>query len=193
MKFSAARQYQNRLLFPIALTALGVITALAGKSVQGQAADTMPSYQPDASIAEIMDSIVMPSADALWNAVVVNYTQDGLEESKPETDEDWAKLRWSAVNLAEATNLLQMPNRHVAPPGTEPAQPGYELTPDQMQALIDGNRTAWMARAIVLHDIALQTISIIDKHDVDGLAEIGGAIDEACESCHMQFWYPDQK
>jgi cytochrome c556 len=33
----------------------------------------------------------------------------------------------------------------------------------------------------------------IDAHDIDGISEAGGTIDEACESCHLQFWYPPQK
>jgi hypothetical protein len=149
-------------------------------------------YQMDATIMEIMASIVMPAADVLWNSVVAYATTDGLVEEVPETDEDWEKLRWSAVNLAEATNLIVMPGRMVDHPGVVSDAPGVELGPEQIQALIKDNRAAWNAHAQVLYNTALQTIRIIDERDVDGLSEIGGAIDEACESCHTQFWYPNQ-
>lgn len=199
MKPSAFRPSRTSLqvavsaLFAAAVMELAVSGAGFGNVAHGADAKSMtPPYQPDATIAEIMESIVMPSADVLWNSVVIYATQDGLVEEKPETDEDWAKLRWSAVNLAEATNLLMMPGRRVDAPGVVSDAPEYELGPDQIQQLLDANRPAWNAHAQVLHSTALQTIKIIDNKDTDGLSEIGGAIDEACESCHLQFWYPNQ-
>jgi len=191
---STRLQVALSVLFVAAVMELALSGAGFGNRARGADGKNMngPTYQPDATVAEIMESIVMPSADILWNSVVIYATQDGLVEEKPETDEDWAKLRWSAVNLAEATNLLMMPGRRVDQPGVVSAAPDYELGPDQIQTLIDSNRPAWNAHAQVLHSTALQTIKIIDNKDSDGLSEIGGAIDEACESCHLQFWYPEQ-
>lgn len=177
-------------LFAAAVMELAVSGAGMGSVAHGADAMDKPQFQPDATVAEVMESIVMPAADVLWNSVVIYATQDGLVEEKPETDEDWQKLRWSAVNLAEATNLLLVPGRQAAAPGT-PAGPG-ELAPKEIQALIEQNQPAWAAHAQVLHNTALQTIKIIDNKDTDGLSDIGGAIDEACESCHLQFWYPNQ-
>ena len=30
-------------------------------------------------------------------------------------------------------------------------------------------------------------------HDKDGLLDVGEALDSACESCHVVYWYPDEK
>lgn len=32
----------------------------------------------------------------------------------------------------------------------------------------------------------------VDAKDIQGMLNAGEAIDEACESCHMVFWYPNQ-
>jgi hypothetical protein len=145
-----------------------------------------------ATLAEIMESIVMPSADALWNAVAVSVTTEGTFEEIPETDEEWEAVRWKAVNLAEATNLLVMRGRAVDAPGVVSESPEDELSPAHIKTLLDTQWPAWVAHAHALHEVAMQSITVIDAHDVDGLTEIGGAIDEACESCHLQFWYPEQ-
>ena len=50
---------------------------------------------------------------------------------------------------------------------------------------------AWLAFTQTLQNSALETLKKVDAKDVDGFVEAGGAIDEACEACHKQFWYPD--
>jgi cytochrome c556 len=150
-------------------------------------------FLPQATIVEIMDSMVMPAAQVLWDAVAVDVTEKGTIEKVPQTDEDWAKLRWTAVTLAEATNALVVPGRHVAPPGTKSLNPDAELEPQQVEALIAKDRAAFVAHAHVLHEAAMEALRAIDARSVDGVSEAGGTIDAACEGCHLQFWYPDQK
>lgn len=185
----------NRFPLPVSVAVLGIaalVPAFGPASSQEPPKLEASSFHPDVSIAEVMESVVMPSAQAVWDAVAVNVTADGIIEDIPETDEDWEMVRWSAVSLAEATNLLVIPGRAVAPPGTVSEYPEEELGPEQVQELLDQSWPAWVGHTLALHEIAMQTIDIIDAHDVDGLTEIGGAIDEACENCHLQFWYPEQ-
>lgn len=160
----------------------------------GSAADERDAlgFMPDISVAEIMESIVMPAAQALWDSVGVNVTAQGIIETKPETEEQWASLRAAAVTLAEATNALVVPGRHAAPPGTVSENPAAELQPAAIEALIANERPAWVAHAAVLHATAMQALAAVDARDTDKISEVGGAIDEACEGCHLQFWYPEQ-
>ena len=150
-------------------------------------------FIPQFSILEIMESIVMPAAQTIWDSVAVDVTEKGTVEKGPVTDEDWAKLRWSAVTLAESTNLLIVQGRRVAPPGTKSENPDSELEPEQMQALIAKNRAAFVAHAHVLHEAAMQALRAIDARQLDGISDAGGTIDAACEGCHLQFWYPNQQ
>jgi len=150
-------------------------------------------FIPQFSILEIMESIVMPAAQKLWDSVAVDVTEKGTIEKGPVTDEDWANLRSTAVELAEATNLLIVPGRRVAPPGTKSENPDSELEPEQMQALIAKNRPAFVAHAHVLHEAAMEALRAIDARNLDGITDAGGTIDSACEGCHLQFWYPNQQ
>jgi cytochrome c556 len=150
-------------------------------------------FIPQFSILEIMESIVMPAAQTIWDSVGVDLTEKGTIEKGPVTDEDWARLRWSAVTLAESANLLIVPGRRVAPAGTKSENPDSELEPEQMQALIAKNRTAFVAHAHVLHEAAMQALRAIDARKLDGISDAGGTLDAACEGCHLQFWYPNQQ
>src|ERR1700756_3704250 len=76
------------------------------------------------SIRELMESIVDPSADALWGAVGTVVDKEGFHESLPRTPEEWLELRRAAVRIIEGCNLLMMPGREAAPPGTTSEAPG---------------------------------------------------------------------
>ncbi|HZF31048.1 MAG TPA: hypothetical protein VE907_18175 [Gammaproteobacteria bacterium] len=183
--------------------ALPVVLFVAGSRVHAQApAPKAPApaakidagdFNPTATIIEIMDSMVMPSAQILWDAVAVDVSDKGTVEKTPQTDEDWQKLRWTAVTLAEATNVLVLPGRKVAPAGTKSANPDSELEPAHIQAMLAKDRGAWVAHAKVLHAAAMEMIKAIDTKSIDGVSDAGGTLDSACEGCHLQFWYPNQK
>src|SRR5580693_1119823 len=65
------------------------------------------SFQPEATIKDIMDSMVDPSADVLWESVATIVSAAGIEERQPRTDDEWKTVHRNAVILVEATNLLR--------------------------------------------------------------------------------------
>jgi cytochrome c556 len=183
----------RRSRFSSPLLAAGCV-AFSAWSASGYAAEKdATGFIPDITVAEIMESIVMPAAQKVWDAVGVDVTAQGTIEKKPQNDDEWAELRAAAVTLAEATNSLVVPGRHAAPAGTKSENPDAELEPAEIEALLAKERPAWVAHAAVLHATAMQAITAIDARNIDQISEVGGAIDEACESCHLQFWYPEQK
>ena len=166
--------------------------ALERTSAKIAAEPDSTGFTTDITIIEIMESIVMPSAQAIWDAVGVDVTAQGTIEKKSQNDEEWAALRAAAVTLAESSNLLVVPGRHAAPPGARSENPDAELEPAAIDALIEKDHPSWVAHSAVLHATALQAIGAIDARNIDQITEVGGAIDEACEGCHLQFWYPEQ-
>lgn len=181
------------LILPLAMTLTLCACGKTEAPAPAATADAGIPYRPTASIQEIMLSIVDPSADEVWESVAVISTEKGVEERHPRTDEDWAKVRAHAVALMEASNLLMMPGRRVAAPGKPLQDEGIEgvLNAAQVQALIDKDHNAFAARALALHDAAAAALKAIDEKSVSGLSEVGGPIDEACESCHTVYWYPN--
>jgi hypothetical protein len=79
-------------------------------------AAAQPDLTPIVSIKELMENIIDPIADNIFDAVSSDISAKGVVDIKPTTDEDWAKIRIGAVTLAEGTNLLKIV-RPVAPPG----------------------------------------------------------------------------
>ena len=170
-----------------ALGALGIAACFTAAAADGDV-----GYSAEISVAEIMESMVMPAAQQLWDAVGVDVTAQGEIEKKPETDEQWAQLRAAAVTLAEASNALLVPGRHAAPAGAPAEDSDAELSPAKIEALLAAQRPAWAAHAQVLRVTAMQALAAVDARDIERITEVGGAIDEACEGCHLQFWYPEQ-
>jgi hypothetical protein len=147
-----------------------------------------------ASVRDIMHVLVETSADKIFDAVAIDVTAAGIREKKPETDEEWDELEHAALALAEAVNLIKMPDRPMARKGEMNVDPeGPELAPAEIAARVKRTRPQWNRYANELQDAAVQTLSFIQKKDVKGLFEFGGALDMACENCHLEYWYPDDK
>jgi hypothetical protein len=166
-----------------------IVAACRGPQASASAA---PDYSPTATIKDLMEAIVDPSADVVWDAVTTTVDASGIDEQAPRTDEEWATVRRGAIRLVESTNLLMMPGRHVAQAGERSVTPGIELEPEEMEALINKDWSAWTGHVRALHDVSMEVLATIDKKDAPALADIGGRLDEVCEGCHRQYWYPNE-
>ena len=151
---------------------------------------TDSALRPTATIKDIMDSEVDPSADVLWESVATIVSAKGTEERRPRTDEEWKTVRRHAVILVEATNLLKMEGRHVALPGQKSENPGIELEPEQMEKMMKEDRQSFIKLANGLYDAGLVALKAIDAKNAEGLLDAGETIDSACETCHLKYWYP---
>jgi len=67
----------------------------------GAAMAQAPTFQPVATVSQIMIGITYPFSDALLY----------IERNPPKNDQDWEALQRQAVLLAESGNLLMMPGR----------------------------------------------------------------------------------
>jgi hypothetical protein len=136
--------------------------------------------KPQASTIALMSGVIGPTSDAIWQAM-------------PASDKDWADLRYKVLLMAEAANLLAVPDRPGLLAGEKlasPSGPG-DLTPDESAAKIKAEWPTYLAYAQTLQNGALATLKAVDSKNADALVEAGGAIYEACEQCHKRFWYPN--
>jgi hypothetical protein len=155
------------------------------------AAPAASNFRPRASIAEVMESVVVPSADVLWNATAFDISKEGVKDFSPKTDEDWERVEWAGVTLAEGLNALLIPGRRVAPPGTVSESPEHELNPEQIEEILKKEPEVWVGFVHALDDTVQEIQEAIRKRDLKALNEAGGALDEVCENCHLHFWYPN--
>jgi len=151
------------------------------------------SFKPTATLQEIMLSVIDPNIDPIWNSISTVVTADGVVEKRPETDEDWERLRNHAITLREVSNLLVIEGRTVAHSHANTSSHESELQGEAIQALIAAQWPQFIQRAHALHDAADLAVAAIDAKNVDRLEEVGGIIEHACEACHTQFWYPGDK
>lgn len=142
---------------------LCVIAFLAGIAVS--ACSRAPAPPPFKAVADnklLMQSVIDPNADLVWDAVKTIITRDKTEEIRPRTNDEWIAVRNAAVALTESGNLLMMAPR---------AKDGGE----------------WMKRAQELIDTGEAAIRAADSKNADRLFTVGGDIYEACSNCHREY------
>ena len=185
----------NRLYYAAVKTYWSFL--LASLLVIGSACTKAPPAEPElaktATIKEIMDSMVDPSGEFLFESVQEISDEHGVSEKAPQTEEEWSEVRHRAVTLLEAPNLLVMPGRRVAQANEKPERQEIELAPERIQQLIDGDRVSFINRAKDLQGAAAMALKAIDARDKKGLVDALTVLDKACENCHLQYWYPPRK
>lgn len=176
--------------------------ATAGKA--GEAAAGLPAasasnlyadMKPVVSVKELMRDLLDPLADNLFLAVSTVETEKGTVETVPQTDEDWDKIRIGATALVEGSYLLRI-RRPFAPDGdvnnSEGPEP-LELSPTQIQEKVDKDPVLWIAKIEALRNVGMQALDIVKRRDTKELWDLSNNLDEACENCHLEYWYPSQK
>ena len=187
----------RRLLIPLAAVLLVATSAMTlAQCNKAPAAPPAPDYELVGTVHDIMEGIVDPASDVLFDAVATDITAAGVNEKRPQTDEEWEKVEGNALMLAEAANLLKMPGRKAASPGDQTKSEGPdapELTPEEIQAKMDADRAKWVKYATNLQDQARKTRDAAKRRDADAVFALGEDIDMACEDCHLEYWYPNDK
>ena len=138
-----------------------VLAAAIALSAAGCGAQP-PPFRPVADTKLLMQSVVDPNADVIWDSVKTIITAQGTEEIRPRTDGDWTAVRNSAVTLAESGNLLMMS------PRAKDAGACMTLS----QELIDASQSA---------------VRAAESKNADRLFTVGGDIYEACSHCHQKY------
>src|SRR5579864_7131246 len=148
--------------------------------------------KPVVSVKELMRDFIDPASDYVFDSIGIVGNRKGEVETSPKTDADWEKLREGAVMLAEGAYLLKVP-RPFAPDGDVNNSTGpdpEELSPTQIQAKLEADPVLWNAKIEALRNVALQVLEIVKRKDPKELWDAADNLDQACESCHLAYWYP---
>ena len=150
-------------------------------------------FKATSTVREIMRSMVVPSSEIVFNAVSSSITPKGTEENAPKTDEEWQEIRNRAVTILEASDLILIPGRHIAPPEAKAKNPAVQLEPQEIETMVSQEWADWTKMAHDLHDSILPALKAIDEKNPTALSDSTLAIDKACETCHLKFWYPEPR
>ena len=180
-----------RICYWILIVSLLVIgTACSSKAPTPPAA---PDLLKLATIKDIMDSMVEPSGDFVFESVQEIADEHGISEKAPQTNAEWESVRRHLFVLLEAPNLLTMEGRKAARPEDKSKYPQIENGPEEIQKLLDADRPSFIRRARRLQDAAALAMKAVDAKDKGALFHAIGDIDKACENCHLHYWYPNDK
>jgi hypothetical protein len=161
---------------------LQLVAVLAGSCASQPAAPAAPPappappYSTTATLKDIMQLMVDPAADQVWQAVMTVDSAKGTVETVPRNDEDWKVARRGAVTLLEASNLLMIPG--AAKPGEKPEARGRTGTGRDGGPETDSP----YYKSLRLHDAAAPAIQAIDAKNAEKLFELGETIERACDT-----------
>ena len=121
-----------------------------------------PPFKPMADNKLLMDAVIEPAADRVWESVGWVITAEGEREIQPQNDEEWHEIRNAAITVAESGNLLMMVPR---------AKDSDE----------------WMRIAQGMIDAGMKLAEAADRKDKMALFDVGGDLYAVCSNCHMKY------
>ncbi len=162
---------------------------------------TRPTLRPVATIQDLMNALVDPSSDVVFNAVATTVSASGVEDKVPRNDNEWAVVRNHTLTLIEAGNLLMMGGRRVASAASTAAAAALnpeeaaaiQLSPEQIERRLAADRASWTKLAKALLDAGTTALKAVEAKDPEALLAAGDSIEMACENCHKRYWYPEEK
>jgi hypothetical protein len=114
------------------------------------------------TLKQLMEWVIDPSADVIWDSVKSISTREGTQEIAPQTEAQWAAVRNAAATLTEAGHLLMLPGR---------ARDDKE----------------WAVAAQALVRTSEKALEAAEAKNKDALFALGGDIYSVCRGCHLQY------
>jgi len=141
---------------------IGFVVVGAREARRAPAVAPGPAITPVATTKQIMNGIVGPAANAIFNAVSTTVSEKGIEEVFPRNDEEWAALGNQAAALAEAGNLMLVEGR----------------------AVDNGD---WIKMSQAMIDAGKQTLKAVEAKSTEGVLGAGESVNTSCDNCHQRY------
>ncbi len=129
----------------------------------------LPPFKPVTDTLQLMEWVVDPAADVIWDSVGTIIDASGRQDLRPETEEEWNAVRNAGAMVAESGNLLMM-EPHARDRGDD-----------------------WGQYAQGLVDAGVMAINAAEARDPDAVFEAGGRIYAVCASCHQMYVEDDRE
>jgi hypothetical protein len=177
------------------LAGVGLIVAVIGVETVLNSAPPPPPPKPTdtRTIKEIMDTMVDPNGDIVFESVREISDDRGVTREVPQSAADWEEVRHALSILAEAPGLLTAEGRRAAPPGARSLNPLVENEPEEVDRLIASDRKGFNNRAKRFGEAVAKAQKAVEAKDVAAYSASLDGIAKACEACHLEFFYPNDK
>ena len=177
------------------LGSVGALALLAGCS-SGEPEPAASGHPREATLHTIMVEQIDKHADELWdvsNAAIGD--NGGLDPAKMD-DARWDKLAELAEKVAAGSHAIAgLDPITVAAPGVTIGDSGLPggHTAEQVQGFISANPELLREMATTLGTHMDEIAAAARAHDAAKAGPLIDQLDSVCESCHLNFWYPEQK
>jgi cytochrome c556 len=151
---------------------------------------------PAANLHELMKNIIAPPTQVVWDIGNQAMDDEGNPDASKLKPADWTKIATAAGKVKQASQTLALADKIMA------AGPGQKIEGEgnadafgakDVQRVLDANPKVFRAFAQQLATSMDEIIASTQTKNAKKLADVSGGIDQVCEACHMQFWYPNQK
>jgi hypothetical protein len=122
----------------------------------------VPPAPPVASVKQIMNAIVLPNANVIYNAVGTIMTGAKVEEIAPKNDKEWAAVGDSAAAIVESGTMLLVGDR-----------------------LVD--KREWLSYTERFIAAGKAALAAANEKKPDGVLAAGGDLNETCDACHEKY------
>ncbi|HSG35151.1 MAG TPA: hypothetical protein VLA37_11485 [Sphingomonadaceae bacterium] len=179
----------NRLHLKFVMTPLAASAAMLVSTAN--ATDPIVAV---ANIRQIMQQGINASTMEVWDVGNNAMNEEGGIDPEQMTPESWARLETAAEGLkASALEMYNAEAFLAASPEDMPEQdaPGV-VSMEDVQRFIDADHDAFRAAAKGLADHSDLLIAAARNRDASAAGDLVAQLDQVCEVCHAQFWYPEQ-
>jgi hypothetical protein len=146
------------------------------------------------NLHETMKAVVAPDAQILWDFSNLAIDDAGRPSAAKLTPANWDGFQRASARLLTAANHLADSEEIVVARTGEKIQdegtPGAWGAGD-VQKAVDANPEQLRQHARTLAQTANQFVVAGKAHDVVKVATLADTLDQVCDACHKQFWYPN--
>lgn len=179
----------NRRLALYALAPLAIPFALGGIALTAGANEPASVLDVRAAMQQGINAATMEIWDVGNNAM----GDDGGIDPAQMTPENWDRLaaaaevlRGVALDMHGAQTIIAASPDNM-PTGDEPGAVPME----DVQRFIDADPQGFRDAALVLADHAGLLVGAAQSRDARVAGDLVAQLDQVCEVCHSQFWYPE--
>ena len=151
-----------------------------------------PDQASTPTVQASMTQAFAPGAQAIWD--VTNRATDdaGRPDASKISAGDWARLGEAGRQIRDTARLLAANKPSVAEPGAKIQDEGVGTgaSAAQVQGYIDANPDLFAAHVRKLAETGATVAAASETKDTARLFAVANDLDQVCESCHQQFWYP---
>ncbi|MBL4582498.1 MAG: hypothetical protein JKY29_11815 [Gammaproteobacteria bacterium] len=142
-----------------------LVACSAPEETQTSTTTDEPAYNTSLNVTDIMNLVLEPASDILWDSGGWILDASGYEELYPTTDEGWAYVRAQAAVIVESGNMLALPGRAE-------------------------DNDAWMIYADGLSEAGILAMDAAAAQNEEDFFQAGAQLYSVCTACH-QAYNPD--